>query len=158
MPLFEGFRDSVQDLPYSKAVQKFRQWYAEQILAAFTAAGIPFDRELVRQALLWETVTDNERGGDLGNLPRLLAALGLGGEWQDYVKNAEAPPPEETCPVVPEEPPQPEYLPLVLGCTSSLPLTPLQGGTVDLPLKRLETIAFMADAAWIVYHAWRKKA
>src|SRR5262249_49619301 len=129
----ESFRTTVEGLPYSQAVKKFRRWHAEEILAALTAAGIPHDSKVVRQALRWETVTENERDNDLGNLPRLCSALGLGGEWDQYVHQAENPPPpeEQACAVEPL--PQPEFLKTVLACVSGLNLTQVQGGSIPLP-------------------------
>src|SRR5262249_58084368 len=90
--------------PTGGAVTRCRRWHAEQISNALTEAGIPHDPAAIRSVLLWEDLTENERSSDLGNLPRLLSVLGLGGQWDDWVRQAEAPPP----PPPPESEPEAE--------------------------------------------------
>ena len=104
-PVPEEFRASVARLPYSAAAQRDREWHADRVADARAGAGIPHDRAAARAALLWEGMGDDERGGDLGNLPRLLAAPGLGGRWDDIVRQAEAPPEPPPEPA-PEEAPE----------------------------------------------------
>ena len=88
-PLPETLCDELRDLPYSQAINRLRDVLAEAIPEAMARAGIPVDTAAVRRVLLWENVTENEQGGDLGNLPRLLAVLGLGDDWDEYVQQAE---------------------------------------------------------------------
>jgi hypothetical protein len=141
----EEFRAAVAHLPYSGAVNRYREWHADQVCAAVAAAGIPHDPAAVRAVLLWEGVTDNEQGGDLGNLPRLLSALGLGGEWDEYVRQAEAPPPDpELQPEEPAPPPEDHIRP-VLDLTDPLPLAPVAGGAVPLPLARMNRVRFFPE-------------
>jgi hypothetical protein len=153
-PVPEEFRASVTGLPYSAAVNRYRRWHADHVVAALAAAGIPHDPAAVHSVLLWETVTDNERGGDLGNLPRLLSVLGLGGEWDDCVRQAEAPPPPEPEPV-PEPPQEPVAVPTpeppdhfgpVLTIIEPLGLSPVQGGPFELPLEELTLLRFFVEA------------
>jgi hypothetical protein len=149
----EEFRAAVADLPYSAAANRYRAWHAEQVSNALAEAGIPHDSAAVRSVLLWEIVTDNERGHDLGNLPRLLSVLGLGGEWDDWVRQAEAPPPPpepepQPMPEVPSEPP-PEPVDLfgpVLAIIELLGLTPVADGPFALPLDDLTLIRFFVEA------------
>jgi hypothetical protein len=148
----EEFRASVADLPYSAALERYRAWHAEQVSDSLARAGINHDRAAVRSVLLWETVTDNERGHDLGNLPRLLAVLGLGGEWDEWVRQAEAPPPPEPeVPPVQQAPPQPPPAPKdlfepVLDIIEPLDLRPLAGGSLAVPLDELTLPRFFVDA------------
>jgi hypothetical protein len=144
----ESFRAEVAHLPYSAALNRYREWHAEQIQAALAAAQIPHDPVVLRPVLLWENVTDVERDSDLGNLPRLLAALGLGGEWDDWVRQAENPPePEPEEEPAPLDPlPRPDYANEVLWCVAPLPLEPVQGGPVPLPLRHMARVAFFAEA------------
>jgi hypothetical protein len=146
----EEFRASVAHLPYSQAVAHYRRWHATQLSAALGAAGIIHDEAVVRAVLLWETVTANESGNDLGNLPRLLSVLGLGGEWDDWVRQAESPPPPEPAPVCeapPAPPPPPEDLiGPVLAITDPLGLSLVEGGPVALPLKELALVRFFVEA------------
>jgi len=146
----EGFRLSVLGLPYSAAVAAYRRWHAEEVSAALTAAGIAHDVAAVRAVLLWEGVTTNENSSDLGNLPRLLHVLGLGGEWDEYIRQAESPEPEqepEACDMEPAEPEPPkDFVGPVVAITDGLPLARLDGGPVALPLKEIGLLRFVIDA------------
>jgi hypothetical protein len=147
VPVPEEFRASVAALPYSQAVARYRRWHAEQVSAALRAAGIPYDPDAVRAVLLWENVTEREVDSDIGNLPRLLSVLGLGGEWDEYVRQAEAPPEPETCEVEPPpaEPP-PDYISPVLAITDRFALVPVQAGPVSLALEQIGLLQFCVDA------------
>jgi hypothetical protein len=143
----EEVRSSVAGLSLTDAVNLYREWHAEQVVAALAAAGIPHDAAALRAILLWENVSEGERDSDLGNLPRLLAALRLGGEWDAWVHQAENPPaPVEEAAQVPEAEPPPDYLGWVARCVDALPLVPVVGGPVPLPLRHLARVAFFADA------------
>ncbi len=151
----EDFRASVAPLPYSQALNRYREWHADQVCAALTAAGIPHDSDAVKKALLWETVTDNERDGDLGNLPRLLSVLGLGGEWDQFVSQAEAPPEPEPMEAElqaidqgpPPEPPKPEdNIGPVLKVIEAFALTPVAGGPVSWSLADMTLIRFFVES------------
>ncbi|HEX3146902.1 MAG TPA: hypothetical protein VHR66_02300 [Gemmataceae bacterium] len=151
----EEFRASVAHLPYSQALRQYREWHADQVIAALIAVGIPVDVPAVRSVLLWENISENESGSDLGNLPRLLAVLGLGGDWDEWIRQAEAPPlpgPEpEPVEYVPPEPQPPEdYVGPVLAIVEPLGLTPVAGGPVPLPLKDMTLIQFFPDAVSIL--------
>ena len=148
----EEFRTAVAHLPYSAAANRYREWHAEQVSNALTAAGIPHDPTAVRSVLLWENLTDNESGDDLGNLPRLLSVLGLGGQWDDWVRQAEAPPPEpepepEAEPQIEDDVPDEEdrFGP-VLAIAGPLTLASVAGGSFALPLKDLTLIRFFVEA------------
>lgn len=144
----DAFRAEVAALPYSQAVARYRRWHAEQVSAALTAAGILHDADAVRAVLLWETATSNEVEHDLGNLPRLLAVLGLGGEWDTWVGQAEAPPPDEAEEeYTPEPPPPPEdHITPVLTIADQVTLSAVEGGSVALPLKELGLLSFPVSA------------
>jgi hypothetical protein len=148
----DSFLDEVVGLPYSAALNRYREWHAERIAEALRAAGIPFDREALRRVLLWEDVTELERGSDLGNLPRLLSVLGLGGDWDQWVEQAENPPDTLTYAEYdgheeePDRTTAPDHLDQVLRCVEPLALVPVQGGPVSLPVKRLDRVAFFAEA------------
>jgi hypothetical protein len=151
----EEFRASVAHLPYSAAVNRYRAWHAEQVSAALTDAGIPHDSSAVRAVLLWENVTDNERDSDLGNLPRLLSILGLGGEWEDWVRQAEAPPPPpepepaagpaDEGPSAPPPEPADLFAPVLALVEPHRPV-PVAGGPFTLPLDELTLIRFFVEA------------
>jgi hypothetical protein len=149
----DEFRASVAHLPYSAAAARYREWHAEQVCDALTAAGIPHGRSAVRSVLLWEDRVGAD-GGDLGNLPWLLSVLGLGGEWDDYVRQAEAPPapePEPEAPPVMEAPPQPEperedVFGPVLTLVEPLVLMTVAGGPFAVPLDDLAVIRFFVES------------
>jgi hypothetical protein len=155
----DEFRATVAHLPYSAAVNRYRCWHAQQVSNALTEARIPHDPAAVSSVLLWENLTDNECGDDLGNLPRLLSALGLGGQWDDWVRQAEAPTPEPQPEPEPEPPArnteeaQPEQAPAgedpfasVLAIVEPLGLTQVAGGPFALPLGDLTLIRFFVEA------------
>jgi hypothetical protein len=153
IPVPEEFRASVAALPYSQAVARYRRWHAEQVSAALRAAGIPHAPDAVRAVLLWENVTDRELDSDLGNLPRLLSVLGLGGEWDDYMRQVEAPPEPATCEVGPAPAaPPPDYISPVLAITGRFALVPVSGGPVSLPLEQIGLLQFCVDALAVDCH------
>ena len=144
------FRAAVAGLPYSAAVERYRVWHAERVSAALAEAGIAHDARAVRSVLLWENVTEAESSGDLGNLPRLLSVLGLGGEWDELVRQAEAPPQPEPEPEPISEPePAPErqdHFGPVLALVEPHPLTPVAGGPFAVALADLTLIRFFVEA------------
>jgi hypothetical protein len=153
----DDFREAVAHLPYSAAMNRYRDWHVEQILRALTEAVIPHDAAGLRSVLLWENITENESGSDLGNLPRLLSVLGLGGQWDDWVLQAEAPPsppepepePEPAAEIQDEAaqaPDQDDHFGPVLAIVEPLGLTPVDGGPFPLPLKELTRIGFFVEA------------
>src|SRR5262249_23727496 len=145
--------------PTGGAVTRCRRWHAEQISNALTEAGIPHDPAAIRSVLLWEDLTENERSSDLGNLPRLLSVLGLGGQWDDWVRQAEAPPPppdpepeaepggeiEDQAPTGPSQIGENPFGP-VLSITEPLVLTPVTGGPFALALDDLTLIRYFVEA------------
>jgi hypothetical protein len=149
----DEFRASVAHLPYSAAMVRYQAWHAEQLTSALTGAGIPHNAAAVRSVLFWETVTDNEPGSDLGNLPRLLSVLGLGDFWDDWVRQAEAPPspPEPEMPPTDQPPPEPppvrpDHFGPVWAIVEPLGLAPVAGGPFALPLDDLPLVRFFVEA------------
>lgn len=144
----DAFRDRVQDLPLSKALDLFREWQIETLLNGLEAAGIPSNPAAVRSVLEWKGLTPVERDSDLGNLPRLLSVLGIGGEWDDFVAAAEQqasqPPPTE-CEWKPSQAAT-DYVGMVAELVDHLTLVPVEGGPVELPLKKLHRLGFIAEA------------
>jgi hypothetical protein len=153
-PLPDSFVESVIHLPYHQAFNRFREWYADDVAAALARAGIPVDARAVRQVLLWEGVTEREADSDLGNLPRFLSVLGLGGEWDEWVRQAENPPPEETCAACDEasendartREPSRDFHSEIQAIAQDFPLEPIVGGPVDLSLKVYHRLGFFAAA------------
>ncbi|WP_152050008.1 hypothetical protein [Tautonia marina] len=148
-PLPESLLDDLRGLPRSGVVNRLRDWLADAIPEAMAQAGLPVDAPNVRRVLLWENVTERERDGDLGNLPRLLSVLGLDGEWDDYVSQAEQPP-EESCDLVEEEPGSPspptDHAQSVFDLVGSLPLTPIKGGPVPVPPVKIKRLGIASQA------------
>lgn len=156
-PIPEALVEEWRDLPYSQAMARFRAWYADALPRALADAGIPVDQAAVRRVLLWEGVTERERDNDVGNLHRLLAALGLGGEWAEYVAgidaqvaagNASGYEPQAECPIADGPPPEPppDHAAAVLELVSDRPLTPVEGGPVPLEPRRLARLGFPSEA------------
>lgn len=150
-PLPESLCATLRPLAYSDAVNRLRDWHAEAIIQSMQRAGLPLSADAVRAVLLWENVTDREQDGDLGNLPRLLSVLGLGGEWDDYVSQAEQPlPVEEPTPCDAESPTEvsrsADCAQDVLASVASLALVPLDGPAVAVSPKKLGQLGFAAEA------------
>jgi hypothetical protein len=151
----EDFRFAVAQLPYSVAVSRYREWHAEQVSSALADAGIPHDPAAVRSVLLWENLSEDERCGDLGNLPRLLSVLGFGGQWDELVRQAEMPPPPaepapevepvSLAPDLPSPPPVDHFGP-VLEVIEPLGLYTVAGGPFALPLGDLTLTRFFVEA------------
>ncbi len=155
VPLPEPLYEELRKLPYSQAVNRLRQWQANEIPRSLAGAGIAHDSEAMRRVLLWENITESEHGSDLGNLPRLLSVLGLGGEWDDYVRQAEeaAKQPlsceyeaEEGNDFQSEHEPPADHARMVLNLVEALPLTAIEGGAVPLPPKKISRLGFPSDA------------
>jgi hypothetical protein len=103
-------------------------------------AGIPHNCEEVRAVLTGETVTDEELGWDVGNLPRFLTCLGLGDvfpNWQEELRNVEETLAEE------EQPPPDSVTPLFKRVRDIKPV-PVEGGGVALPLGALPHVWHLA--------------
>lgn len=145
LTLPEEFLDEVRSLSYVEAMKRFRRAQQDRILAWLREMGVACDAAAVRRVLAWEGVTERESDSDIGNLPRLLSVLGLGGQWDEFVAQAENPPPEPV--VEPEPPPPPPQVVAELEkrLAGLLPVQAMEGSAV-LPLKRLHRIGFLADA------------
>ncbi len=143
----EALGQELRGLPYSQVVNRLRDWHASEVPQALARAGIPVDEEAVRKVLLWEGATERERDSDLGNLPRLLSVLGLGGEWDDFLRQAELPAQEETDQAEVEPPaPPPDHARQVLDCVGSLPLHLVEGGAFPVPTGKLAFSGFPSEA------------
>ncbi|MEQ1906480.1 MAG: hypothetical protein ABL888_20015 [Pirellulaceae bacterium] len=86
VPIAIDFRDRVQSMNYGKAVNEFRKYETDRLADALEEAGLKFNRKELLDALLWKSVTERERDADIGNLPRVLLALGLKGSIANFFK------------------------------------------------------------------------
>ncbi len=89
VPLPADLLEQAKSLSFPVAIATFQRWHQDRLIEFLKFANVTFDEPTVRQALAWEGLTEAERDSDLGNLPRLLAAIGLGGEFEAYVTEAE---------------------------------------------------------------------
>lgn len=146
-PLPKALCDEWRELDICEAINRLRAWHITAMPDALEAAGIPIDADRLRGVLLWEHVTPMERHGDLGNFPRFLSILGLGGEWDQYIEEAEAAPEldddDEDDYVAP---PRPNYTRDVYACFDGIALMPIIGDPVPLPLAKLSLAGFSAEA------------
>lgn len=85
----DEFRASVAGMNYGQAANRFRQYELERMAATLTDAGIDIELDQLKDALFWNSLTPGERDSDIGNLPRVLFALGLRGSIADCILNAE---------------------------------------------------------------------
>ena len=147
----EPLVESLRRLPYSQAMNRLRDWYVDLLPKALEAAGLTVDAQALRKVLLWEDVTPLEHDSDLGNLPRLLSTLGLGGAWDDFVKEAEKPVAVDNEEAETEAEPEPhsrkvDHARDVLDCFSDLPWTDVAGGPVPILTKHLSRLGLASDA------------
>ncbi|HMP59187.1 MAG TPA: hypothetical protein PKD86_07530 [Gemmatales bacterium] len=150
MTIPDELRARLLALPITEAVLELRQWSVQSFIDALAAAQIPHDPEAVRATLLWENLTPAERDSSLGNLPRLLSVLGLGGQWDKFVHESEHPEQvePETCELEPSPPPPDvDAIAPVLARLAGTSLTPLADQALNLPLDRAARITFLADLA-----------
>ncbi len=145
----ESLVEELRKLSFAEAVHLLRERLADAVIDAIEQAGITIDAPVVRQVLLWEKVTDQERESDLGNLPRLLSILGLGGEWDDYVRQAEEADAREQLDDEYEEepePPTPDFAQEVFDLVRGLPLTLVEGRPVPIAPAKLQRLGLASEA------------
>ena len=154
-PLPESLVEELRELSYCEAVNELRERLADGVIASIEGSGISVDAPSVRKVLLWEGVTERERDSDLGNLPRLLKVLGLGGEWDDYIRQAEEfqagaaerGDDEEWTEDEPEpEAPAPDHARQVLDLVDDLPMVVIEGGPVPIAATKLVRLGFPSEA------------
>lgn len=143
-PIADAFRDSVQHMTYGQAVNAFRLYEANRLADAFTQAGLAIDRQPLLDALLWKSTTDREDDADIGNLPRVLLALGLHGSIADFFNNpdpVELEDSEQTAETANAGNPygSDEFISQAIKATESCSLLPVKNGPlecefVDIPL------------------------
>jgi hypothetical protein len=75
-----------------------------------------------------------------------MTVLGLGGEWDEYLRQAEEAPDEDEFEDNEEHPPPPDYAGEVLERVEGLPLCPVDGNPVSLPMVELARTGFAAEA------------
>jgi hypothetical protein len=89
LPLSDALIERLRAEPDDKVQEAFRETHADEMQNALVAFGIPHDRHVVLDVLMGRTVTSVELDWDIGNLPRFLAALGLGEHFDKMVTDAE---------------------------------------------------------------------
>lgn len=80
----ESFRDRVQGMTYGAALNAFQEYETARLADCLAEAGLEFNRQELLDALLWKSTTEREYDADIGNLPRVLLALGLRGSIADF--------------------------------------------------------------------------
>lgn len=90
-PIADEFLDSVRGLTFQEALERFRDYETNRLIKALVDAGITFNHRILCDALLWTSTTPHEANWDIGNLPRVLVALGIKGTWQSYLELCEEP-------------------------------------------------------------------
>lgn len=136
-------RKMLKDMSCEEAIQWWLREQAEDIDDALhdVGAGIPHNCEEVRAVLTGETVTDEELGWDVGNLPRFLTCLGLGdvfAGWQDALSD-EAIEDEDM-----EEKPPPDLVTPIFRRVRDIKPVLVEGGAVALPLNALPHVWCLA--------------
>ncbi len=91
-PLPDDLIQECNQLPFQEGVERFLHWQCDLLVAFLREAGAEFNEGLIRRTLRWEGLSEGEEHADIGNLPRLLSQIGLGQEWDDWVRQAEESP------------------------------------------------------------------
>ena len=150
-PLPQQLIEQLRDLDFNQAVEQFRTWQEELILDFLKSNDVTFDEKYVKNILNWHELTDSELDSDIGNLPRLLSAIGLGKQWDDYVKEA-----EETSHRLDEaeddyddddEPTSPpvEWIKMAETNLDGIRPLPIDDGPVKLPLEQFHLVRFFPE-------------
>jgi len=82
-------------LAYEQAMREYFLWQANAMSDCLARAGIPHDRERVVSTLTGASVSNGESESDLGNMPRFLADIGFGREFEEWVEKASGGPESE---------------------------------------------------------------
>ncbi|HMO16268.1 MAG TPA: hypothetical protein PKA83_19270 [Pirellulaceae bacterium] len=88
-PIDESFRDRVQGMTYGAALNEFQRYETARLADCLAEAGLEFDRQELLEALLWKSTTEREYDADIGNLPRVLLALGLRGSIANFFNSVQ---------------------------------------------------------------------
>lgn len=155
----EPFRAAAADLPLAEAFTRFQKWHAEQVADALAERGFSFNRERLTAVLRQEPPYLRNFSGDLGNLAWFLVELGLNGEWQASIAEAErwaaeaaaAPPPDDEVDDEQEEelPDEDEETLQLLAELRELEVAPIEGGPVTVPFEVLGELQCCAETAAI---------
>ena len=154
-PLPKHLLEQLRDLGFNQAVEHFRTWQESLILDFLKSNDVTFDENDVKAILNWQGISEQERYSDIGNLPRLLSAIGLGSQWDDYVKEAEESSQrldEEEDDYEGDDEPTSEPVEWIKTAETNLEGTrplPLDDGPVLLPLEQFHLVRFFPEACQI---------
>jgi len=79
------------EMPYAGAMREYLSWHRKSLLDALKRFGIPHEEARVNATLAGESVSDREFEADLGNMPRFLADLGFGPQFESWVEELSQP-------------------------------------------------------------------
>lgn len=88
-PIAESFRNRVQGMSYGAALNEFQEYETARLADCLAEARLEFDRQELLDALWWKSTTEREEFADIGNLPRVLLALGLRGSIANFFNSAQ---------------------------------------------------------------------
>lgn len=147
----DGWLDEAQaaglaGLSPAEAVAKHTADNNDAILSAVASMGLPGDADALRAILEGETVSREELGWDVGNLPRFLSALGLDGPFGDWRQELEEERQErqEREREAEARPPDDMVAPLELALQGLEPAD-LTGGPVAATLKHAVMVAWSCN-------------
>jgi len=79
------------ELPHPKALHEYFMWQLESLTRALARFEIPYDPKTIEATLMGHSISDREFEADLGNLPRFLADIGFGPQFESWVEEMSAP-------------------------------------------------------------------
>ncbi len=85
-PLPEGVEEHLKGLPPGEAMQWLFAWEGAGLIGALKRFGIPHQADAIASIILGESVSEAELDSDVGNLPRLLVALGFGEYFEEWIE------------------------------------------------------------------------
>lgn len=142
-PLPDTLVAALKGVSYGEACRTLLEWQSDQIVSALERFGLPHDPDEVRAIITGASVTPAELDSDIGNMPRFLTALGFGAQARKWLDEQTAP--EEYDDDDDDDGDEPEYedehedrdlISPVRDAVAGLPLTPVDGGPVHVPLEQ----------------------
>ena len=155
-PLPKELIEAHRGQPFDDAIDGFRRWQQDRLISFLKEFQVDSDLDQVRRILAWQGLAKTETESDLGNLPRLLATIGLGGEWDQYMQELQLQ--DESCSDEKDEEEEDDDVefdrdtrPTVFSTMESMMkgIAPLEveGGPVELPMPRFRLVEFFVNAA-----------
>ncbi|MBI1317451.1 MAG: hypothetical protein GC168_00695 [Candidatus Hydrogenedens sp.] len=142
-PMPDDVLQELRELDTDDATADFLSWQGDELCDALEAFDIGHEPEAVLDIVTGESVSDGELDTELGNLPRLLMALGIEAGFDAWLEDSAYDYDEEDDEMEIEE--QLEDIAYLVSLTSRQSPVALAGAPVSIPF---DQIALVARVAW----------